>query len=150
MLEANPGALVVRLPLLYGDSGGRARGASDSLLAACERGEKPPMFIDEWRTPLAVGDAARACVELARGGATGLCHVAGADRVSRHELALALLVAHGMSEDQARSSVQEVRREDVPTCRERPADVSLNASRARALLDTRLAGVADGARRALR
>ena len=47
VLDADPSALVVRLPLLCGDSFGRGRGASDSLLAAIARGERPELFTDE-------------------------------------------------------------------------------------------------------
>ena len=51
VLAADPSALVVRLPLLFGDSGGRAEGASDGILHALEAGAAPTLFIDEWRTP---------------------------------------------------------------------------------------------------
>ncbi|MDF1837858.1 MAG: sugar nucleotide-binding protein [Planctomycetota bacterium] len=47
VLEACPGALVVRLPLLYGDSGGRGLGASDSLLMALDRGKDEEDYPEE-------------------------------------------------------------------------------------------------------
>lgn len=47
VLEAHPDALVVRLPLLYGDSGGRGLGASDSLLVALDRGKDEEDYLEE-------------------------------------------------------------------------------------------------------
>jgi dTDP-4-dehydrorhamnose reductase len=120
------GALVVRLPLLFGDSGGRNLGASDSLRAAIERGTRPRLFTDEYRTPLDVGDAARALLELAAGDATGLLHVAGPTRLSRLELGRLVAPADG--------ALEGASRRDLPGWELRPADVSLDAARARALL----------------
>ena len=150
VLEAHPAALVARLPLLYGNSGGRGLGASDGLLEAVERDLEPPLFVDEWRTPLEVQNAAEALVELLHGDVRGVLHVAGPDRVSRHELGLVVLEAMGLSPADASRSVRAARRADVPTVGERPADVSLDARRARGCLDTPLLGVREGTRRAVR
>lgn len=133
-LAENPAAVVVRLPLLCGDSFGRGLGASDSVLAAVERGERPRLFTDEWRTPLAVEVAARALVELAITDHRGILHVAGPERMTRYELGLRALRAHGHTnaEELVHATVREGEHAD------RPADVALNADRARALLRTPL------------
>jgi len=150
VLDAHPAALVARLPLLYGDSAGRGAGASDSLLAAVERGEVPALFVDEWRTPLEVENAAEALVELARGERSGILHVAGPERVTRHELGLAVLEAMGLAPGDARPLVRAARRAEVPTRGARPGDVSLSSAAARALLSTELLGVRAGLQRAMR
>ncbi len=150
VLAAHPGALVVRLPLLYGDSAGRGMGASDSLLAAVDRDERPPLFNDEFRTPLEVQNAARALLELLDAPASGILHVAGPERVSRFTLGLAVLDAMGLSPELARECVREARSADFPGPAPRPRDVSLDARRARALLRTPLLGVREGLARALR
>ncbi len=149
LLAAYPGALVVRLPLLYGNSGGRGLGASDSLLEAVQRDEHPPLFEDEWRTPLEVSAAAAALAELLEGEERGLLHLAGPDRVNRLELGLAVLRAMGLSPDAALAEVSPSSRREAPGSELRPADVSLAADRARRLLDTSLPGVEDGTRRAM-
>ena len=138
VLGACPDALVVRLPLLYGDSFGRGRGASDGLLAAIERGERPTLFTDEWRTPLDVANAARALVELAAGGERGILHVAGPDRVSRLELGRAVLRSRGLGEDEIAARTRAGTRREAGPESTRPRDVSLDASRARLLLSTAL------------
>lgn len=150
LLAACPEALVVRLPLLYGNSGGRGRGASDSLLEAVDRDLLPPLFVDEWRTPLEVSNAAEALVEAALTDARGLLHVAGPERISRHGLGLAVLRAMGLAEEEARAAVRAVRRSDVPAAGPRAEDTSLRATRARALLRTVLLGVEAGLERSLR
>ena len=135
--DAAPGALVVRLPLLFGDSGGQGLGASDSLLAALARGERPPLFADEWRTPLHVADAAAALLEAVEVGGTGILHVAGPVRLSRLALGRAVLAAHGMDASEEGPIVPSTRAA-AGMAAMRPADVSLDAARARALLRTPL------------
>jgi len=133
-----PAALTLRLPLLYGDSRGRGLGATDQILAALERGERPPLFTDEWRTPLDAADAAAAVIELTLSGARGLLHLAGPERLSRLELGLALLCARGRSASAARAALRPALRAELGLNGERPADVSLDGTRARALLATPL------------
>ena len=76
---------------------------------------------------------AAALVELAGRSETGLLHVAGPERVNRHQLGLLALEAAGLSEDEARERVRAGTRADLGL-EHRPADVSLDARRARALL----------------
>jgi dTDP-4-dehydrorhamnose reductase len=140
MRAEDPGALVLRLPLLYGDSGGRGLGASDALLAALARGERPALFRDEWRTPLEAGNAARAVLELVADGAAGLLQLAGPERVSRLELGLEVLAARGVAPEDAVRRVRSTTRAELGLAELRPADVSLDAGRARARLTTPLLG----------
>ena len=135
------GTLVVRLPLLHGtDLAGRGRGASAAILAAVERGERPVLFRDEWRTPLEAGNAARAVLELLGSDASGLLHVAGPERLSRHELGLLVLESIGRSSADALDVLRSATRAELGLEHVRARDVSLDASRARARLATRLLG----------
>ena len=136
LLAAQPKALVVRLPLLFGDSFSRELGASDSLLAAVRRGDRPGLFTDEWRTPLEVGDAARALGELSEGEQRGVLHLAGSERVTRFELGELVLAAHGLQLD----SIRARERGEVATNEARPRDVSLNSDDARQLITGELRG----------
>lgn len=118
-------SLIVRLPLLYGDSGGREDGASDSLVAAVRRGERPGLFTDEWRTPLWVEDAARALCDLARTDERGIVHVPGPERLSRHELGIRVLEAFGLPADAVRGVLQA----ELFPAGDRARDVSLASTR---------------------
>lgn len=150
VLDACAEALVVRLPLLYGNSGGRGRGASDWLLEEVDRGAVPALFVDEWRTPLEVTNAAEALIELLFGDERGILHVAGPDRVSRHELGLWVLAAMEVPEREAHGLVRAAFGSEADAPELRPADVSLDARRAAALLEVPLLGVRAGTRRAAR
>lgn len=131
------GALVVRIPLLFGDSGGRGSGASDALFASLDRGESPGLFRDEWRTPLEVSSAAAALVELAMGEASGLLHLAGEQRLSRYELGRRLMLAAQRGSELGR--LRAIARAEVGMG-QRASDASLDSSLARGLLSTPLVG----------
>ncbi len=136
-------AVVARLPLLFGDSFDRALGASDSLLAALARGERPLLFEDEWRTPLDVTDAADALLELAANSFRGVLHVAGPERVDRVRLAVLVLRARGFNEIEARAKISQGTRASLGMDSTRPADVALDTTLARKLLAVKLRGVTE-------
>jgi dTDP-4-dehydrorhamnose reductase len=115
---AHPEALLVRTSLLVGGE----RPSKHELAAA----ESRTWFTNEIRSPVQVTDLACALLELAELEVSGPLHVAGADAVSRAELA-ELVVRRAV-----------VTAEAPPT---RPLDCRLDSSRAQALLRTRLRGV---------
>jgi dTDP-4-dehydrorhamnose reductase len=116
---AHPGALVVRTSLIYG-------GAEPSKHELAARSRVYPFHTNEIRCPVQVGDLAAALLELAAAGVAGPLHVAGADAVSRARFAE--LVTGG-----------PVATAEAPS--DRPLDCSLDSSRARAMIRTRLRGV---------
>jgi dTDP-4-dehydrorhamnose reductase len=117
--DAHPEALIVRTSLLYG-------GPEPSRHELAARDPGLTFFSDEIRSPVHVADLAAALLELAALEVSGPLHVAGADAVSRAELAELI----------ARRPVRS-----APAPPDRPRDCSLDSSRARALLRTRLRGV---------
>ncbi len=122
---AHPGAVLVRTSLVYGGPA-RPDAPPDRLARDCG----VTHFTDELRSPILVDDLAAALVELCAPGAgpgpAGPLHVAGAEGLSRWELAC-LLAGH------------EVAGAAAPPGR--PLDCRLDSSRARALLTTPLRGV---------
>jgi dTDP-4-dehydrorhamnose reductase len=115
----HPDALLVRTSLLYGGAE-----ASKHELAARDPGLT--FYTDEIRSPVHVGDLSAALLELAGLEVAGPLHLAGADAVSRAELAE--LIAGRL-----------VRTSAAPPGR--PLDCTLDSSRAQALIGTRLRGV---------
>jgi dTDP-4-dehydrorhamnose reductase len=114
-----PAALVVRTSLLYG-------GPEPSKHELAARDPELTFYTNEIRSPVQVGDLAAALLELAALDVSGPLHVAGADAVSRAQLAE--LIAG-----------RAVRTGEAPPGR--PLDCALDSSRAQALLRTRLRGV---------
>ena len=117
----HPDALIVRTSLIVGGPG--AEPSKHELAAEDETKE---FFTNELRSPVQVGDLAAALLELAVLDLAGPLHVAGAEGISRHELA-ELVVGQP--------------RRGVPGPTTRPLDCRLDSTRARAFLRTRLRGV---------
>ena len=116
-----PDALLVRTSLIVGGPGHEP--SKHEIVA---RDPTATFYEDEIRSPVQVGDLAAALLELATLDVSGPLNVAGADDVSRAELAE--LVAGS-----------PVRRAAAP--RGRPLDCSLDSARARSLVRTELRGV---------
>jgi dTDP-4-dehydrorhamnose reductase len=121
VLAAHPSPLVVRTSLIVGGPGFAP--SRHELVAA---DPELTFYEDEIRCPVQVGDLAAALLELVVLDVSGVLHVAGADAVSRAELA-------GLV------SGRDVRRAPAPPGR--PLDCSLDSSRACGLLRTELRGV---------
>jgi dTDP-4-dehydrorhamnose reductase len=88
-------------------------------------------FTDERRCPIAVADLAAAVLELAALDTAGPLHVAGSDAVTRLEFARLICANHGRDPEVLRGA---------PGGPDRPKEIVLDCSRARALLRVRLRG----------
>jgi dTDP-4-dehydrorhamnose reductase len=123
---AHPGAVLVRTSLIYG-------GAEPSNHELRALDPSMTFYADEIRCPVAAPDLAAALIELAgRNDVAGPLHVAGADAVSRLEFARLVAARNGRDPDAVRGG---------PHPPGRPGDITLDCSRAAALLGTRLRGV---------
>jgi dTDP-4-dehydrorhamnose reductase len=125
--ENHPEALIVRTSLLYGKPGPQEALALRDDIA---------FYTDEVRTPARVDEVASALLELAATELDGVLHVAGADAVSRYELARLLAAAQGRDPG-------EIRGEPTPPGAVRPRNVALDSSRAAGILRVRLRGATE-------
>lgn len=92
------GALVVRTTGVFGREPAEPRNFVLRLVASLARGERVSVPDDQWSTPTYVDDLAAASRMLAQTRPRGLWHVAGADLVSRVELARRAARAFGVPE----------------------------------------------------
>jgi len=133
VLEAHPGALVVRTSLIVGR---REPGRHELAVREAARGERDMVFFeDEWRSPVLVSDLAEALLELVGLDVAGVLHVAGAEPMNRHQLALEIAAAYGFPTARLRAgrlAGSGLRR--APNC-------VLDSSRARTLIRSAPPGV---------
>jgi len=115
---------VVRLPLMVGLPAVDRPTTFRHQLQALQQQQPLKLFQDEFRSPIALNDAARACMDIARSDFSGIIHAGGPQRLSRLEIGLALARALNIAPDKI-----------VPTCQidvhfpePRPMDVSLDSS----------------------
>jgi dTDP-4-dehydrorhamnose reductase len=117
---AHPGATIARTSLIYG---GLEPGPQELLAREGTR-----FFVDERRSPVHAADLAGALLDLLQLDVPGPLHMGGADDVDRYAFALLL-------------GADPERIEQGHTTPDRAPDVTLDSSRAAALLPTRLRGV---------
>ncbi|MCB0567623.1 MAG: NAD(P)-dependent oxidoreductase [Phaeodactylibacter sp.] len=125
VLMAYPEATIVRLPLMYGWGNNFLKEWVEKL----KGGNPLSAFVDEYRTPAYVQDAALGLALLLDLGATGFFHLGGPEPLSRFDMARHIARAFGVDE----RLVQPGKQADVAMPAPRPADVSLSSERAFAL-----------------
>jgi len=126
VLAAYCGALVCRLPLLFGEPSPRSGSFLSGMLRELRAGRPVRLFTDEFRTPAAATCVARGLLGLL-GNTHGICHLGGPERLSR--FAFGELVAARFNLDLA--LLLPTRQADLTLACPRPPDVSLDSARAR-------------------
>ena len=86
IVSRHPRHLIIRTSLNGGTSPTGNRGFNEELVRAWREGRAVTLFEDEFRSPIAAVETARAVWELIERGATGIYHVAGAERLSRLQI----------------------------------------------------------------
>lgn len=122
------GAVCVRLPLMYGFPVTTRQTTFVRQVQALQAGEPLRLFTDEYRTPVALADAARAVVAVAESDVTGILHVGGPERLSRYEMVARFAAALHLDQVTLVATSRLDHGGDEP----RPADLSLNDRRFRA------------------
>ena len=132
VLAEDPGAVILRLPLVHGRGHGSRATATESVAWALAAGRPLRLFTDQVRTPVDAESVADAIARVLAAGHGGVFHLGGPERVSRHELGARVAAALGLD---ARL-ITAARQGDLPLAA-RPADVSLDNRRAREVLGWR-------------
>lgn len=124
VLEHNPeDPIVLRIPILMGNSPSGQRSVHEKLLAAIHAGERPKLFCDEIRQPCSASNVAEVLLELTeRRDLHGIFHWAGSETLSRFEMGQRILKHFGLSLD----SVECVHQNDDPAFAGRPSNLTLN------------------------
>jgi dTDP-4-dehydrorhamnose reductase len=126
--ERHPGAVICRLPPIFGDPGPASASFIQPWIAALRGGRELRLFVDEFRTPVGVGAAAKGLLMALTVGA-GILHLGGRERISRYDLGILLAEILGADPGLIKPGRQRDRSVGAP----RPPDVSLDSSRGYAL-----------------
>ncbi len=133
---ANLRHTVLRTSLNAGTSPRGDSAFNEQLRRDWQAGRVPKFFVDEFRCPIPAIVTARATWELLNGGATGLFHLAGAERLSRMQIGEALAARHPELKPRfLAGSLKEY--SGAP----RAPDTSLNSARAQQILSFPLPGL---------
>ena len=124
------GSAVARIALVCGRGYGPRATSSEGAAWALRRGDRLRLFRDQFRTPVDAAAIATALARLLHGAGEGRYHLGGPERVSRYELGLRTAAAFGLSPAGIEAVTQDTFSPGAP----RPADVSLDSSRARSEL----------------
>ena len=109
VLKHNPeDPVVLRIPILMGNSPGGRRSVHEKLIAAIQAGEKPKLFCDEIRQPCSASNVAEVLLELSeRRDLHGLFHWAGNETLSRFEMGQRILKHFGLPLDAIESACRD-------------------------------------------
>ena len=145
VLRIYPNSCVVRLPLMFGNFEATPSNYLKNFLAQLKRGEKVNLFYDEYRSVCGAKSIASDILQLFEKN-SGIIHLAGPERVSRYDFGLKIAKAFSLDDSLLKSCSQK----DIKMSAPRPADVSLDISKALALgfspltVDEELSLIANG------
>lgn len=126
LLATAPDAVVARVALVVG-RGFQGPTASESLLRGLRTRSPLHLYTDQFRTPVDPESVADALARMLSSSVTGVFHLGGPDRLSRHELGRRVAAAFSLPAN----CLVPVRQGERPLAAPRPLDVSLDSSRAR-------------------
>ena len=138
IILANPKHTIVRLSLNGGTSPAGTRGFNEQMRRVWQAGQSMRLFTDEFRSPIAAEVTARAIWELAARDNPGLYHVAGSERLSRHQIGQ-LLAARW---PELKPRIEPASLKEYAGAPRAP-DTSLNCAKAQKLLSFRLPGLTE-------
>jgi dTDP-4-dehydrorhamnose reductase len=126
-----PTAIIARTSLIIGDGDSPHERLVHELASGAAVGA---LFTDEIRCPVHVADLAGALLELAASPYAGMCHVAGADGISRYELGLLVAARDGLDAAALPTGLR------AAAARPGPIELRLDCAKTQARLTTRLRG----------
>jgi dTDP-4-dehydrorhamnose reductase len=128
MLERYPRTIVCRMPLMFGTATPTATSFIQPFIKTLKEEKDLNLFIDEFRTPVSGKTAAKGLL-LALEKANGLIHLGGRERISRYDFGRLLVDIFQLPA----TGLKACRQQDVKMAAPRPADVSLDSSKAFAM-----------------
>ncbi len=128
VLKIYPEATVFRLPLMFGEPEANASNYLRKFLLQLKNGEEAKLFHDEYRSVCGARSIALGILKLLENN-SGIFHLAGKEKLSRYNFGMKAASVYQLDE----SLLQSCSQKDVKMSAPRPADVSLDISKALSL-----------------
>lgn len=128
VLRIYPKSSVFRLPMMFGHQAASEKNYLQQLIKNLNACIPQKLFTDEYRSVCGASSIAKGLLQLFENN-TGIFHLAGAQKFSRYAFALVAAEVHGLN----KSLIQPCLQKEVQMAAPRPADVSLNISKAAGL-----------------
>ncbi|MBW4684535.1 MAG: NAD(P)-dependent oxidoreductase [Komarekiella atlantica HA4396-MV6] len=125
MLERYPMTAVCRMPLMFGIATPTAKSFIQPFIQTLKAEKELNLFIDEFRTPVSGTTAAKGLL-LALEKVNGRIHLGGKERISRYDFGRLLVEVFKLPA----TGLKGCQQQDVKMAALRPADVSLDSSKA--------------------
>lgn len=127
--QAHPGAIIARLPLMYGEGGPGTSNTLTTMVQTLRSGKRLTLFTDEFRTPAYAGDVGRFLWKLTEGAENTILHLGGPEPISRYDMGMLVANTFDLNSHLVMPGKQEETHLPAP----RPRDVSMDIAAARAL-----------------
>ncbi len=125
MLQRYPQVTICRMPLMFGPASPHSTSFIQGFIQCLKTGKTLNLFIDEFRTPVSAKTAAQGLL-LALEQQENILHLGGKKRISRYQFGQLMAEILELPTDQ----IKACRQQDVKMNAPRPADVSLDSSKA--------------------
>jgi dTDP-4-dehydrorhamnose reductase len=142
VLAEAPDAAVLRVALVAGRGHGAKGTSTESIAWALRAGRPLRLYTDQVRTPIDSFSVADAVARALERPVAGRFHVGGPERVTRFELGRRVATVLGLGTER----ISPASHADIPQEAPRPADTSLDSSRARRQLGWEPRSLADAIR----
>jgi dTDP-4-dehydrorhamnose reductase len=132
--------LIIRTNVLYGHARNVRMNFIDWLYQSLKKGDSIKVVDDQYNNPTLASNLAEASIEAAMTDTTGILHIAGADYLSRYEMAVKVARHFGFPMDLIKKTTTAAINQKA----KRPHRAGLKIDKARLLLKTKLLGLDDG------
>lgn len=129
MSEIYPAIAICRMPLMFGAPSPASPSFLQGMIANLKAGQEINLFVDEYRTPASAVAAAQGLLLAVAKPVSGILHLGGKERISRHDFGLLLAEILNLPQDLIKPGKQA----DVEMVAPRSPDTSLDSSKAFAL-----------------
>lgn len=129
ILTLYPQAVICRMPLMFGSPSPVAKSFLQGFKKALEEDKELNLFTDEYRTPVSALTAAKGLLLALEKCQGDILHLGGKERISRYEFGRLMAQVFQLPLDK----ITPCQQANVPMAAPRPADVSLESSKAYSL-----------------